>query len=208
MREEYRVGTEYLEAATALLQRIRSVHPTKGLYEAADLQWWWRTPRLTDNLGQLFWLDHTDCPEAAAIVTDWGDGIALDPIVMPDASPDWVAQVVESGLAHASAFGFEVVEVESDRADQVLREVLVGHGFTIKEDGLIETWLAADTRPNISPLHEDYRLSSRLDTRSRPHHLTKRSGPAVERRLLQTSLYRPDLDLVIFDCRDAVLAVE
>jgi len=38
-----------LEAVTALLQRVRSAHPTAGLYEAADLQWWWRTPRSTDN---------------------------------------------------------------------------------------------------------------------------------------------------------------
>lgn len=206
MREEHRVGTEYLEAATALLQRVRRVHPTKGLYEAADLQWWWRTPRSTDNLGQLFWLDHIGRPEAAVILTDWGDRTTLDPIVMPDATPDWVAQVIERGLAHASAFGLEVLEVEIDRADHVLREVLVSHGFAIKEDGLIETWLAADTRPIISPLHEDYRLSSRLDTMSRPHHLIKRSGLVVERRLLQTSLYRPDLDLVIFDRQDSVSA--
>jgi GNAT superfamily N-acetyltransferase len=206
MREVYRVGTEYLEAATALLQRVRSVHPTKGLYEAADIHWWWRTSRSTDSLGQLFWFDHIGCPEAAVIVTDWGDGIALDPIVMPDATPDWVAQVIKRGLAHASTFGFETVEVEIDRADHVLREVLVSHGFAIKEDGLVETWLAADTRPEISPLHEDYRLSSRLNPISRPHHLIKRSGPAVEQRLLQTSLYRPDLDLVIFDRQDSVSA--
>jgi ribosomal protein S18 acetylase RimI-like enzyme len=40
----------------------------------------------------------------------------------------------------------------------------------------------------------------------RPHHLIKRSGPDVEQRLLQTSLYRPDLDLVVHDSRDSVAA--
>lgn len=207
MREEHRVGIHYLEDATALLQRARSAHPTKGLYEAADLQWWWRTPRSTDNLPQLFWFDHVGRPEAAVIATAWGDRIALDPIVMPDATPDWVAHVIERGLAHASESGFEAVGLEVDRADAVLREVLVGHGFAPEEDGVVETWLAADARPEISPLHEGYRLSSRLDTMDRLHHMVKRAGPDVEQRLLQTSLYRPDLDLVIVDRDDNYAAL-
>ena len=202
MREQHRVGIHSLEAATALLQRVRSAHPTKGLYEAADLQWWWRTPRSTDTFRQLFWFDHLGRPEAAVIATDWGDRIALDPIIMPDATPDWVAHVIERGLAHASESGFGAVELEVDRADEVMRAVLVGHGFAIKEDGLVETWLAADARPAISPLHEDYRLSSRRDTMLRPHHMIKRSGPDVAQRLLQTSLYRADLDLLILDRDD------
>ncbi len=208
IREQHRIGVHYLEVATALLHRVRSVHPTKGLYEAADLHWWWRTPRSTDNLRQLFWFDHLGRPEAAVIATDWGDGISLDPIVMPDATPDWVAHVIERGLAHASESGFGAVDIMVDRADDVMREVLVGHGFAIEEDGTVdvESWLAADTRPEISPLHDDYRLSSRLDTMLRPHHMIHRSGPDVETRLRQTSLYRPDLDLLVLDSRDRVAA--
>jgi GNAT superfamily N-acetyltransferase len=198
-REQHRVGVDYLEVATALLRRVRSAHPTKGLCEAADLQWWWRTPRSTDALGQLFWFDELGRPEAAVIATDWGDRIALDPILMPHAAPDWVAHVVERGLAHASASGFAAVELEVDRADEVLREVLLGQGFAIKEAGLVESWLTADVRPEISPLHGDYRLSSRVDTMARPHHMIERNGPDVEQRLLQTSLYRADLDLVVLD---------
>ena len=121
---------------------------------------------------------------------------------MPDATPDWVAHVIERGLAHASASGFEAVELEVDRADGLLREVLFGHGFAIKEDGLVESWLAADARPAISPLHDDYQLFSRLETMLRPHHMIKRGGPDVEQRLLQTSLYRSDLDLLILDRDD------
>jgi GNAT superfamily N-acetyltransferase len=206
MREQHRVGVHYLEVVTALLQRVRSIHPTAGLYEAADLQWWWRTPRPTDSLPQLFWFDHLGRPEAAVIATDWGDRIALDPIVMPDATPDWVAHVMERGLAHAGESGFGAVGLEVDRADAVLREVLVGHGFEIEKDGVVETRLAADARPEISPLHEDYRLSSRLDAMLRPHHMIDRSGLDVETRLRQTSLYRPGLDLLVLDRRDRVAA--
>ena len=142
------------------------------------------------------------------IATDWGDGIALDPIVMPDATPDWAAHVIERGLAHASESGFGAVDIMVDRTDDVMREVLVGHGFAIEEDGKddVESWLAADARTEISPLHHDYRLSSRLDTMLRPHHMIQRNGPDVETRLRQTSLYRPDLDLLVFDSRDSVAA--
>jgi len=191
---------------TALLQRVRNAHPTNGLFEAADLQWWWRTPRSTDHLRQLFWFDHLGRPEAAVIATDWGERVALDPIVMPGATPDRVAHVIERGLAHAGECGFGAVELEVDRADDVMREVLFGHGFAVKEDGVVETWLAADARPEVSLLHEDYRLSSRLDTMLGPHHMIRRSGPDVETRLRQTSLYRPDLDLLVVDTRDSVAA--
>src|SRR5690349_19975097 len=116
---------------------------------------------------------------------------------MPDASPDWVANVLERGLANASEAGFGAITVEVTRADEVLRAVVVGHGFAIKEDGLVETGLAADARRAIGPLHADYLLSSRHDTMLRPHHMIKRSGPDIEQRLRQTSLYRTDLDLLI-----------
>src|SRR5690606_36770642 len=98
----------------------------------------------------------------------------------------------------------DAVELEVGRDDDVLREVLVDRGFAMGGDGMVETWMAADARPEISPLHEDYRLASRVDTMPRPHHLIARSGPEVEPRLRQTSLYRPDLDLVVLDRRDGV----
>lgn len=52
----------------------------------------------------------------------------------------------------------------------------------------------------------EYRLGSRLDTEPSPHHPIERNGAAVEQRLLQTSLYRPDLDLVVLDHNDHVAA--
>jgi GNAT superfamily N-acetyltransferase len=209
LREEHRIGLHHLEDVTALLQRIRRAHPTAGLYEAADLQWWWsQRPRSTDDLPQLFWFDHLGRPEAAVIATEFGPRTQLDPMVMPGAPPGWVAHVIERGLAHASASGIEVVSLEVDRADDVLREVLVGHGFAIEGDGLVETWLAAEARPGITPLHEAYRSFNRLGTMQRPHHMisAERNLPDPEPRLRQTSLYRPDLDLVVLDSCERVAA--
>jgi hypothetical protein len=66
------------------------------------------------------------------IATDWSDGIALDPILMPDAIPDWVAHVIERGLAHAGESGFGAVDLVVARADVVMREVLVGPSKTMR----------------------------------------------------------------------------
>jgi GNAT superfamily N-acetyltransferase len=206
MREEHRVGIRYLEEVTTLMQRVRAAHPTAGQFEAGDFQWWWRTPRATDDLPQLFWFDDAGRPGAAVIATDWGDSVSLDPIVMPDATPEWIAHIVERGLAHANEAGFDAVDVVIDRADDVMADVLAGHSFTIMEDETVESWLIAADRPTTSPLHSDYRLANRLDTLSAPHHMIHRSGPDVETRLRQTSLYRPDLDLLVLDSRGRVAA--
>jgi len=209
MQVQHRVGFQYLETATTLLHRVRNHDPTAGSLEAADLHWWWRTPRSTDSVPQLFWFDHAGRPEAAVIATDWGDGVALDPIVMPNATPDWVAHVMDCGLAHANELGFESVDVVIDRADHVMREVLIGHGFAEEQGNMlnvVDAWLSLGPRTPVSSLHEDYQLCSRLDTLDRPHHMIHRKGPELETRLRQSSLYRPELDLLVLDASKRVAA--
>ena len=206
MREEHRVGIRYLEEVTTLLQRVRATHPTAGVYEAADFQWWWRKPRSTDAVPQLFWFDDADRPVAGVIATDWGDTIGLDPIVMPDAGPDLIGHVVERGIANAGESGFDSVDFVIDRADEVMADAVAAFGFTKTEDEMVDSWHGAHARPAISTLHPGYRLTSRLDTLTAPHHMTGRNGPDVEERLRQTSLYRADLDLVVLDGDDSVAA--
>jgi GNAT superfamily N-acetyltransferase len=206
VHEEQRVGIRYLEEVTRLLQRIRAAHPTAGVYEAADFQWWWRVPRSTDVLPQLFWFDEAGRAEGAVIATDWGDSVSLYPVVLPDATADWIAHVVERGLEHASEVGLDGVDFVIDRTDQVMAEVLAAQGYTTMDDELVDSWLDANRRPAISTLHPDYRLASRLDTPSASHHLVDRNGPAVEDRLNQASLYRADLDLVVLDADNRVAA--
>lgn len=210
MQEEVRTGVDYLEAVTELQQRARAAHPTKGLFEAADMQWWWRLPRSTDSLGQLFWFDDDDRPAAASIAIDWGGELALVPIFMPDASSDLIAHVLDRGLEHLASAGIDAVDLEVDLTDEVMQEVLVSRGFTTDEDPgasqpMVEAWIAAGARPEISTLHDDYRLTSRREATHLPHH-NKRGGPAVEERLQQTSLYRADLDLVTYAADDEVAA--
>lgn len=221
MHEQTLQGLRYLQAATTLLQRVAQQQPTAGLLEAADLQWWWRTPRRTDELPQLFWCDDDGAPTAAAIATDWGDGVALDLILMPDASAEQARQVLERALRHAQALELGDVDIVVDRADTRMHQLLAGHGFVQDPDDKLDVALAmldlGGQRPSpvgapaLSPvpspaLPPGYRLCDRTETSARPHHMISRSGPQIEERLRQTSLYRADLDLLVLDSDDRLAA--
>ncbi|MFN8620990.1 MAG: GNAT family N-acetyltransferase [Chloroflexota bacterium] len=196
-------GLEALDAVTALLRRNRLTHPTAGLWEAADLQWWHARPRSTDMHPQPFWFEADGRPVAAMIATDWGEVLGLDPILLPDAPADLVAEVVAAGVAGVPAQPAPIT-MEIDRADLVLQAELRRHGFAEDGDGLVEAWRRAADRPPVSPLTAGYRLVSRQEAAGRPHPMARRGGPGLEARLRETSLYRADLDLAILDDRDEV----
>jgi hypothetical protein len=66
LRQESLTGLERLTAVTALLHRIRLKTPRGGVWEAADMQWWWRRPRVSDEVALPVWFDDADQPIAAA----------------------------------------------------------------------------------------------------------------------------------------------
>ena len=57
VREITALGHEAMLLASALLQRVRLADPLTGFWEAADVQWWWRRPRRSDEIEQAFWTD-------------------------------------------------------------------------------------------------------------------------------------------------------
>lgn len=212
--ERLLVGLDCLSAVTVLLARVRNAHPTSGRYEAADLQWWWRQARSTDHVRQLFWFDDHGHPLAAALLTDWGDGVALDPIVMPQAPPAWIEHVLDRGLEHAAGCGVTVSDIEVDADDQQLIRFLGRYGFAPDGDAsehgtrthLVEAWLSSERRPATRPLPERFELRCRAEMQASPHHMVRRSGPDVEARLRQTSLYDPARDLLVVDPLQRVAA--
>ena len=209
LREVQMAGLERLAAVSQLLQRVRGAHPTAGLFEAADVQWWWgQRERSTDDQPQLIWFDEAGRPEAAVVATAHGTQVQLDPTFLPDAEPELVAHVMARGLAHAHEQGHLIVTLEVDPDDTVLLAVLADHGFDINGDGLVETWLAALDRPPVSSLPDGYRLQTRAETTHLPHHMISvaRNHPDPSARLLQTSLYRSTLDLAVFAGDGAVAA--
>ena len=194
-------GLESLTEATTLLQRARNEHPIEGLWEAADMQWWWRSARTTDPQPMPFWYDDRG-PVATARLTQWSSALWLDPVVLPSVKDALLQEVVERGLALADGQGLEMLV---DDEDQQLRGLLAASGFE-GEGGDVTGWMDAVAAPDVSPLADGYRLTSRAENASSPHHFTRRGGPDAETRLRQTSLYRADLDLFIVDDTDEAVA--
>ena len=188
------VGLDALEAGTRLLQRIRAAHPTFGLYEAADLQWWWRTPRRSDAVEQLFWVAD-EAPFAALVLTEWARAWGCDPIGVPgtDVSP---SRVWTRALERIEELGLERVETLVRDDDPELRALVTAAGFTADERSGI-TWMDAQDRPEPAPVHDGFVLVDRATAAERPHPLRRRNGDQVEERLRQCSLYDPALDLTV-----------
>lgn len=195
VREVRTAGLEYLALVTRLLQRARLAHPDAGQWEAADLQWWWRLPRPSDELGQLFWLDD-DEPVAAAVLTRWRDGWGLDPIVVPGSAAT-LETVWARGVEAVESLGLDSVDVLARDDDRELRDLLAGSGFTASDEHDGTTWMRAEDRPEVVAPAEGFTLVDRRTAASRPHPMRHRNGDAVELRLRQCSLYNPELDLAV-----------
>ena len=189
-------GLEYLTLATELLQRARLADAEAGLWEAADLQWWWRTPRSSDTIDQLFWIDEQG-PVAAVVLTDWGQAWGCDPIVVPGVATVPLATIWAGAVAAIDALELEVVEVLARDDNLELLGLLAASGFVAEEGRSGTTWMNAEDRPRVVALPEGFELVDRDRRTAGPHPMRMRNGEAVEARLRQCSLYDPALDLAV-----------
>jgi GNAT superfamily N-acetyltransferase len=101
------------------------------------------------------------------------------------------------------------IDVVVDRSDVAVQALLSKHNFSPKVGANLEVvcaWRHVLAPPKISVLADGYRLCSRLDAIGRAHHLVARNSAGVEARLRQTSLYRPELDLLVLDPNDQCAA--
>jgi GNAT superfamily N-acetyltransferase len=202
-------GPRYLELATTLLQRMRLASANGGIWEAADIQWWYRQERATDHAGQLFWLDERGEPLAACIGTDFehsgadlsdvvpaGSAVPFDVLVLPD-DPGLERAAWRAAISRADDLGVRAeFTVRLDNATAISE--LAAAGYSVADEaGVVTCWLDAANRPRIPQLAAGYRLLSRADAPDRPHPMIARNGRGVESRLRQCSLYRPDLDLFV-----------
>ena len=101
VRRELLRGLDRLNATTTVLQRARLADPLGGMWEAADVQWWWRLPRATDELALPVWYDEIG-PAAAAGLTAWDDYWQADVFAVPsivDEEDVWAA-TLEAAARH------------------------------------------------------------------------------------------------------------
>jgi GNAT superfamily N-acetyltransferase len=195
VREVRVSGRVYLALATELLQRARLADSVAGLWEAADLQWWWRTPRRSDAVDQLFWIDD-EGPVAGVVLTDWGRAWGCDPIVVSGAGVP-LALVWARAIEAIEGLGLEAVEVLARDDDFELLDLLAGTGFVPGDERSGVTWMDAADRPDVTGLPEGFALVDRAVRSPKPHPMRRRSGEGVEARLRQCSLYNPALDLAV-----------
>lgn len=188
MREVRASGLDALALATRLLQRARLAHPTAGLWEAADVQWWWRTPRASDELEQVFWVDEHG-PVAAVLATEFRGRWQIDPL---SAVPAHAQPAHERALDLIESFGDVVIGVRDD--DRDLRALVEAAGLVPVETGGV-TWMDAQDRPSAA-LPDGFVLVDRRDAHG-PHPMRARNGEGVEERLRECSLYDPTLDLAV-----------
>lgn len=196
IQEVRAAGLDYLALATELLQRARVADPDAGVWEAADLQWWWRTPRGSDSIEQLFWVDD-DGPLAAVVLTDWNRAWGCDALIVPGVSTVSLADVWARATHAIAALELEQVEVLARDDDLELLRLLADTGFVAGEDRSGITWMGADERAVVAAPPKGFTLVDRTSGTTRPHPMRRRNGAAVEMRLQQCTLYDPALDLAI-----------
>jgi ribosomal protein S18 acetylase RimI-like enzyme len=182
-------GLEYLGAVTRILHDHRLAHATSGLWEAADLQWWWREDRHEDPDDDRIWFVD-DAPVAAAVFTRWGERWGADLIAGPDAMAEHGGAMWEFLRGRHRRDVVEMIVPDDDAVLAVARQ----EGFTPAELPLRSAWMEAAERSPVRSLPEGYAIRSYAGG---PHWMVGRNGDHVAERLAETSLYRRDLDLAV-----------
>jgi ribosomal protein S18 acetylase RimI-like enzyme len=192
IRELRADGLAAVELASTLLRRVRLADPDAGMWEPADVQWWWRMPRRSDTFEQLFLVDG-ESPVAAVLATEFRGTWQCDVIRMPDVPLD---AVWPRALETVRALGPEPVEVPVRDDDHELVGCVVGAGL-VPGDRDATAWMAAEERAPVAAPLDGFVLVDRRSTNDKPHPMRGRNGEGVEERLNQVSLYDPELDLAV-----------
>jgi len=189
-------GPDALALATTLIQRLRLADPVAGPWDAADVQWWSRKARPSDDIEQVFWSDGHG-PVAGVLLTSWGedlwqcDPISVPGVVAPELETLWTA-ASEQISAHAAGR----VQVPVAGGDAALRVLVEAHGLVANEESSTAWMDAAARHPVLAPT-AGYVLTDRTRRRGTSHPMRHRNGDAVQERLGRCSLYDPELDLAV-----------
>jgi GNAT superfamily N-acetyltransferase len=182
------------------LQRARQADPLGGMWEAADVQWWWRRPRATDELALPVWFDEAG-PVAAAGLTAWDDAWQADVFAVPETVDE--EEVWAATLDATAGQPDQALKVLVPGADAPLTDLAVQSGFAMTDELSGTSWMDADERPPVAPV-DGFAIVDRVTRADRPHPMIPRNGELVETRLQQCSLYDPALDLAVEDADGGV----
>src|ERR1051326_7998752 len=147
VRRQLLRGLARLNATTMVLQRARRADPLSGMWEAADVQWWWRQPRATDDLALPVWFDALG-PIAATGLTAWGDTWQADVFAVPsmiDQEEVWAA-TLEATAGHPP----RALQLLVHEDNALLVGLAIERGFALTDDLSGTTWMDADQRPQVA----------------------------------------------------------
>lgn len=203
-------GRDYLDAVTALLLHARSEDPMAGLYEAGDLQWWWKDEDTLAANRSTFWFGAEGEPIACLLLAEeeaTADGpgrIDADLIWRPGQDAVVRAQVLPTAVDRLAALPTlpdQTLAIVVDERDGDLRRRLEEAGFRRRpDDDMVQLAQRPECPPDPISLPPGFRFDddrSRPPDGTQPHHLAGRNGAQVAERLRECSLYRPDLDLCV-----------
>ncbi|HEY2214094.1 MAG TPA: GNAT family N-acetyltransferase [Acidimicrobiales bacterium] len=194
VRRQLLSGLERLQATSTVLQRARRNDPFTGMWEAADVQWWWGRPRASDNLALSVWFDH-DGPIAAAGLTAGDDSWQVD--VFGGSSIVKEEEVWAATLEAAAEWGAPALEMLVP-AGASLVDLAIRSGFVLTDDLSGTAWMDVDDRPAISTV-DGFTIVDRSVPGDKPHPMIARNGESIQDRLRQCSLYDPSLELAVED---------
>ena len=190
LREVRPVGLAHLELVTRLLQEARLAEPYGGLWEAADVQWWWREDQRPEPEGQPVWF-RGEAPVVAAVFTRWKDGVGCDLL----GRETELAEHSDLLWRHVGRrFTDHKVSMEIHDHDAASIAAAERAGFAAGDEAFVTGWMHAADRPAVPALPAGFRIEP---YGGGAHPMARRNGPSVAERLAECSLYRPDLDLSI-----------
>ncbi|GAB3762120.1 GNAT family N-acetyltransferase [Microlunatus parietis] len=196
LQEQWASGPEALTLATDLLRRARLADPYGGVWEAADVQWWSRRPRASDDVPRPFWLDD-DGPVAGVLITSWRDDRwQCDPIMVPGSAGPEPAVIWAHAVDLVQTYARGTVELTVREDDESFSELIMDSGFTVQGRSMID-WLAPEDRASPPAPAPGFKIIDRTTQPDAPHPMRGRNGPEVAERLLACPLYDPELDLAV-----------
>lgn len=166
------------------------------MWEAADVQWWWRKPRCSDGIAKLFWVDGQGPVAGVLLTSESDDDWQCDPIIVPGVTNPEPEVVWSRALEEAAAHAVGKLGVPVSDDDLAFREFVETSGLIAGERDAT-AWMDASDRPSRQPLSDGFSLVDRTQRTSTPHPMRRRNGDAVEARLGQCPLYDPGLDLAV-----------
>jgi ribosomal protein S18 acetylase RimI-like enzyme len=196
-------GIEGLRSSIRAAQEARRRHAVEGVWEAADLAWWWRQPRTTDTAITRVWTD-AGVPVRAVRPIAWKHGVSVEVLGLDDAVPVTdVAEAIEQTVAETGASTVSVAASSEGRwHDEHLVDELRARGWSPGHPVGGGGWTS--TAPRVTDAPEEVTVVAMTGREGAAHHMAARVGGDVQDRLTQTGLYDHRFDLVAIAGRHVV----